>query len=186
MDLAGRGTLLHFGFLTFVLAGCSGGRGPDGDGGGPGANQGRAPVMGDLDAVDAYLEKWDRFARGENTLAPQLREDKAAFEAALTRLLEAKDRRAPGRLVFYAVVKVGGSIIADSELGRACTPILGPDFPVVTRKDGGKNFFCGDLYFWWQDHRGQFEAYPLFEEWKGRDYAQRVAIPMYEAVRRRR
>src|SRR4249920_2459810 len=69
---------------------------------------GGAPISRDLQVVDGYLEKWDRFAQGENQLVPELRDSKAGFEAALVRLLAAGDKRAPARMVFYPVVEVGG------------------------------------------------------------------------------
>jgi hypothetical protein len=60
----------------------------------------------DLRFVDEYLEKWDRFAQGENQLVPELRDNESAFQDALVRLLAAGDRRAPGRMVFYPVASV--------------------------------------------------------------------------------
>jgi hypothetical protein len=101
----------------------------------------------------------------------------------LTRLLAARDRRAPARLVFYAVVQVGGFIDADSELGRAANPVLGDDFQIFTNEDGTDTFFAGDLYFWWQDHKNDYDPCPLFEDWQARDFAQSVVIPMYKQVR---
>lgn len=86
----------------------------------------------DLELVEDYVANWDRFARGENDLIPSIRDNKDRFEAALSRLLNRRDKRAPSRLVFYAVVQVGGFIPLDSELGRASEAFLGRDFPVFT------------------------------------------------------
>src|SRR5262245_60314709 len=113
----------------------------------------------DLQTVDRYLEKWDRFAQGENELFPFLRENEAAFEGALTRLLQAKDKRAPARLVFYTVVQVGGSISAGSELGNAIASMLGAECPLTTTKEGEQVYFSGNLYMWWEANREKFEAY---------------------------
>jgi hypothetical protein len=142
-------------------------------------------MTSDLQVVDDYLAKWDRFARGENELVPALRNNKELSEAALTRLLKAQDNRSPARLVFYAVVQVGGFIPADSDLGRAAAGFLGRVFPVTVSKEGEKSYFAGDLFFWWQDHGKNYEAYPLFEEWSKRDFARTVVIPMYERVCKR-
>ena len=101
----------------------------------------------DLRIVDDYLNKWDRFANGKNELAPFLRENQKGFESALTRLLKAKDTRAPARMVFYPVVKVGGSIAVDSDLGMASAAILRGDLPVTTTKEGERVYFAGDLFF---------------------------------------
>jgi len=136
----------------------------------------------DLQLVDRYLEKWDRFAQGENQLVPELRDSKAGFEAALTRLLAAGDKRAPARMVFYPVVEVGGAIPADSELGKASAAVLGPNFPVTTTKEERRVYFCGDLYLWWEANRAKYEAFPLFDEWSKRDFAQAVVIPMYRRM----
>ena len=102
-----------------------------------------------LQLVDNYLSKWDRFAQGENELIPFLRDNKVLFEAALARLLNLKDKHAPSRMVFYAVVQVGGGIAADSELGKAAASILGEEFPVTTTDKRERLYFCGDLFFWW-------------------------------------
>ena len=141
---------------------------------------------GDLQKVDGYLAKWNSFANGKNDLVTFLRDNKKDFEAELTRLLIAKDKRAPARLVFYSVVQVGGSIPVDSELGKAALPILGTDFPVTTSKKGERTYFAGDLFFWWQENQKRYEAYPLFDEWSKRDFAQTVAIPMYKSASKRK
>jgi hypothetical protein len=113
----------------------------------------------DIEVIDDYLAKWDRFARGEKSLVPDLNRDGAAFGAALGRALKAKDKRAPGRLVFSVVVQVGGGIPVDSDLGKDARPLLGPDFPIVEGKKD-KVYFASDLYFWWLDHRQEYESYP--------------------------
>ena len=73
----------------------------------------------DFKFVDEYLHAWDRFANGENRLVPYLRDNKKSFENHLTTALVAKDKKAPSRAVFYAVVQVGGFIETDSSLGQA-------------------------------------------------------------------
>lgn len=159
----------------------------------PACNKGQpdsvpAPAVGDvqmtrdLELTDAYLEKWDRFAQGENRLVPELRDSKAAFETALARLLGAGDKGAPARMVFYPVVQVGGFIPADSELGKASAAVLGPDFPVTTTKEGQRVYFSGDLYLWWEANLAKYEAFPLFDEWSKRDFAQTVVIPMFRST----
>jgi hypothetical protein len=140
----------------------------------------------DLQVVDEYLSKWDRFGQGENELAPFLRENQAAFETALTRMLNAKDKRAPARMAFYPVVQVGGAIPVDSDLGKAAAAVLGPEFPITITKKQGRVYFCGDLFFWWQDNGQKFEAYPLFGEWSKREFAQTVVIQMYKAARQKK
>lgn len=174
---------------AFILAqGCH----KEGPQGGAGFQQfapgGNAATSHDLQIVDEYLLRWDQFATGKNELAPYLRENKSTFEAALTRLMDAKDKRAPARLVFYSVVQVGGFIPVDSELGNSVTSLVGPDLPITTSKKGEKNYFAGDLFFWWQDNANANanEPYPLFEEWLKRDFAQRVAIPMYKSACKRK
>jgi hypothetical protein len=137
------------------------------------------PAMADdLTHVDDYLTKWDQFAQGQNSLMPGLKNREPEFKAALTRLLQGKDKRAPARMVFSAVVQVAGSIPVDSELGKAAAPFLGPDFPVTTNK-GERLYFASDLYFWWQQHSKEYEPFPVFDEWATREFAQTIAIPMY-------
>jgi hypothetical protein len=136
----------------------------------------------DLKLVDDYLIKWDQFAQGDNELVPYIRNNKDLFEGALTRLLLAKDNRAPSRLVFYAVVQVGGFIPLESDLGKASRTLVGPDFPISTPNKGVQAYFAGELYFWWQENREKYLNFSLFEEWNQRDFAQTVAIPMYRAA----
>jgi hypothetical protein len=174
--------LVLYGFLLWGLAGCSKGQVPEPSGDYPARHAGGEAMARDLEEVDHYLEKWDRFARGQNQLGPDLKKGNGAFEAALIRLLKAEDKRAPARMVFYPVVQVGGFIPVDSDLGRACTALLGPDFPVTTSKDGERNYFSGDLYFWWKDNQKKFEPYGLLEEWSKRDFAKTVVVPMYESA----
>jgi hypothetical protein len=138
----------------------------------------------DLDVVDDYLGKWDRFAQGENDLASHIRSSKDLFEAALSRMLNANDKRAPSRLVFYTVVQIGGFIALDSDLGKASTALLGPDFPIFTSKEGTRAYFAGELYFWWQENRNRYDPYPLFEEWCQREFAKTVVVPMYGRTKR--
>src|SRR6266849_4592740 len=114
----------------------------------------------DLKLVDDYLIKWDQFAQGDNELVPYIRDNKDLFEGALTRLLIAKDKRAPARLVFYAVVQVGGFISLQSDLGKASRALLGPDFPISTPKEGGRAYFAGELYFWWQTNHEKYVSFP--------------------------
>ncbi len=162
-----RQVFLLCGFFAWAFSGCS------------------ADVSGqttDLREADDYLQKWDRFAQGENQLAPLLRAERDRFEAALTRLLRAGDRAAPARMVFYAAVQVGGFFHVDSELGAAAAAILGPGFPSTNRKDGQRAYFAGELYFWWEENQERFEAYPLFDEWKRRAFAETVVIPFYRKI----
>jgi hypothetical protein len=136
----------------------------------------------DIELIDAYLAKWDRFARSDNSLKPELKRDEAAFGAALGRALTAKDRRAPSRLIFWAVVRVGGGIPVDSDLGKAVAELLGPDFPVRQSKEV-RFYFASDLYFWWLEHQKQYEPYLLFDEWAKREFARKTVIPNYNRLR---
>jgi hypothetical protein len=141
-----------------------------------------------LRTVDAYLETWDAFAQGDESLVPRLRKDKLAFREALAGLLDAGDERAPGRLVFYALVQVGGSIEVHSALGAAARRLLGADFPTVCEEDEPDQpaYFAGDLYFWWKQNSARYARYALLDDWLARDFANEVAIPMYESAARAR
>jgi len=143
-------------------------------------------MASDLKLVDDYLAKWDRFAQGENELVPFIRDNKDAFETALARLLQTKDKRGPARMVFYTVVQVGGFILVDSELGKASATLLGPDFPIFMSKEKTRAYFAGELYFWWLDNRDKYTAFPLFEEWSQREFTQKVVVPMYERTRKQK
>lgn len=111
---------------------------------------------------------------------------KEAFEESLAQMLEAGDRRAVKRLVFYAVVQVGGSIPADSRLGKAAAAVLAPECQLSGADEGNPRYFAGDLFLWCRENGWRFESFPLLDEWTRRDFAQQVAIPMYLAVREQR
>ena len=138
----------------------------------------------DLSKVDAFLADWDWFAQGENELVAKLQQAKPEFDAALIRLFNHGDRGAPARLVFYAVVQIGGTYKLDSALGRAATPVLGENFPITMNEDGDRVIFAGDLYFWWQQNKESFQSFPLFEAWQQREFAQSMVIPLYENSRK--
>ena len=89
-----------------------------------------------------------------------------------------------GRFVFYAVVQAGGFILVSSPLGQAFQQSAGSAVPVFTNeKDGSRSFFAGDLYFWWETHKSEYSSFPLYDEWRQRDFTRNVAIKMYEQVR---
>ena len=140
----------------------------------------------DFAFIDSYLATWDRFAQGANELVPQIKRDTPRFQQQLAEALSQGDRRAPSRLVFYAVVQVGGFIAYDSDLGRASERLVGSEVSIFTSEKGERSYFAGDLYFWWQRHRAEFESFPLYEEWQQRDFAKRTVIPMYESATKKK
>ena len=133
----------------------------------------------DFTFIDAYLTTWDRFARGANELQPQLKLETPRFQEQLAKALVQGDRRAPSRVVFYAVVQVGGFIAYNSELGQACEQLVGRELSTSTSPQGARSYFAGDLYFWWEKHATEFDSFPLYEEWRQRDFAKQTVIPMY-------
>ncbi len=131
--------------------------------------------------IDNYLNQWDEFAQGANDLSPKLKKDAERFVAELGRALVAKDPRAPSRVVFYAVVQVGGFIPVNGEIGRPLTKIVAGRVPAFTDKNGQKRYFAGDLFCWWEAGGHEFPQFWLYEEWKKRDFAQKTVIPWYQA-----
>jgi uncharacterized protein (DUF736 family) len=147
---------------------------------------GRQSSSPDFKFIDGYLTNWDRFSQGANELVPQLKRDAPQFHAQLAEALKRGDKRAPSRLVFYAVVQVGGFIAYDSDLGRACERLVSSEVPIFTSEKGERSYFAGDLYFWWQRHRAEFESFPLYDQWSEREFAKKTVIPMYESATRKR
>lgn len=139
-------------------------------------------MASELESIDTFLEYWDRFAQGENQLVPYIKKLRPEFERQLAERLIAGNAGAPARMVFYAVVQVGGFIDLATELGKAAHKVVGADFPVFESKEGKRALFAGELFFWWRDNLHRFERYPLFDEWMERDFAQSVVIPMYQAT----
>ena len=151
---------------------------------GPGCGSGQSP---DFTFIDGYLATWDRFAQGANELMPGLKKDKPEFQRHLADALRKRDSRAPSRVVFYAVVQVGGFIPADSPIGQAFHQCVGDAVPIFhSEKDGSTSYFAGDLYFWWEAHKSEYASFPLYEEWRHREFTQNVAIKMYEGAAKNR
>ncbi len=136
----------------------------------------------DLALVDAYLFSFARYASGDEERGPDLVEQRGAAEAALVRLLECDDRRAPARAVLLAVLAVGGGIEVDSPLGRALSRWLPEGTWASVGEEGAPVFFAGALHRWWERERAAFPRYEQLEAWEASVYAQRVVIPYYEAV----
>lgn len=144
----------------------------------------RSAPSDSMDTIDNYLMAWDDFALGDNAKIEIINANKDAFENALSQALAKRDRRAPGRLVFLAVVMVGAPIGYNGKLGTAFRKIAGDVVP-HTDSDGEPSYFPGDIYFWWVKNKDKFEAYPLLDDWLQRDFAKQTVIPMYERVCKR-
>jgi hypothetical protein len=141
----------------------------------------------DFTPIDRYLTIWDQFAQGDNSLGSRIKQDREAFEQNLADALTKNDSRVPSRFVFYAVVQVGGFIPLASPLGQAFQQRVGDAVPIFTNeKDGSRSFFAGDLYFWWEAHKSEYVSFTLHEEWRQRDFAQNVAIKMYQSATKNR
>jgi hypothetical protein len=140
----------------------------------------------DFPFIDNYLTAWDQFAQGVNELMPVLKQARPGFDQQLALALTQKDKRAPSRLVFYAVVQVGGFIPCESELGQAWMRTVGDEFHVFTSKKGERKYFAGDLYFWWESHKAEFETFPIYDEWRMREFARKRVIPLYVSALKNR
>jgi hypothetical protein len=141
----------------------------------------------DFTLIDRYLTIWDQFAQGDNPLGPRIKQDRAAFEQNLADTLAKNDSHAPSRFVFYAVVQVGGFIPLAWPLGQAFQQRVRDAVPIFTNeKDRSRSFFAEDLYFWWEAHKSEYVPFPLYEEWRQRDFAQNVVIKMYQSATKNR
>ncbi len=136
----------------------------------------------DFEYIDSFLHDWFRFADGANELVPKIKAATPRVEQELAQALVAGDKRAPGRLVYFMVVQVGGSVDVRSELGQACKILFGPDVAPVVSKQGRQVYFAGDIFFWWQRHAAGFSAYPALESWMVSEFAQSTVIPMYRSA----
>lgn len=137
----------------------------------------------DFDLIDRYLSTWDSFAVGNSSLASQLNSGRAEFEHHLAEGLTRNDSRAASRLVYYAIVQVGGFIPLDSPLGQAASRSFSNPLPPLSESnDRRRGYFAGDLYFWWETNSNSYAGFGLIDEWKRRDFAKTVVIPMYRAA----
>ena len=139
----------------------------------------------DYALIDGFLERWDRYSRGDDTVVPSLDADVRRFNAELARAVRSDGRRGVGRAVFYAVVQVAGFVPADSELGRALEGVFRGALPKPRPSAGGPRFFAGDLYRWWQSAAADFERYPRLEAWASRPENQAGALRLFDAIAER-
>jgi len=137
----------------------------------------------DFAFIDRYLTIWDQFARGDNGLIPRLNKERPEFERQLAVAFQKGDPRAPSRLVFFAVVQVGGMVPVHSPLGDAFRQRFGDVLPIFSSEaEPAPRYFAGDFYFWWEKHKSEYQSFPLYEEWHQREFARTVAIKLYESI----
>jgi hypothetical protein len=139
------------------------------------ASRAEAP---DLQLVDQYLQTFDRFAEGDESLVPQMKAAWPGAQAQLVGALRARDPRAPSRLVLLMLLQIGGSVPIESDIGRAWREYVGIDFPVHDTKSAPV-YFVSDFYFWWTENRSEKHDIPLLAQWVERDFAKESVLPMY-------
>ncbi|HSI73666.1 MAG TPA: hypothetical protein VK934_10870 [Fimbriimonas sp.] len=143
------------------------------------------PFQKEIAIVDEYLQALALLAslptaEDVKKAAPEVERQRPTFEAAMVTLLNAKDPRAPGRLVFSQVVQISAFIEADSLLGRATGKFFGTD--VQPTNIGGQLLYApNDLYFWWTK-TGSAAEYSLLKDWEASEIAQKTVIPMYRRL----
>lgn len=135
----------------------------------------------EIEFLDEYLAKWDLFATQGDDFPPTLAELTPQFEETLVDLLRRGIKQSVPRMVFYAVIQIGGFFETDTPLGIAAIDLLGHDFPTHAFR-GGRILFASDLYFWWHENRDQYEAFALFDEWHHRPYTKEEVLPMYNQL----
>jgi hypothetical protein len=132
--------------------------------------------------LDTFLSTWDRFAQGENELIKSLNKDIRRFNAELARALYRDPAQSMGRAIMYPLFQVGGFVPLDSAVGKELSKIFGQKAPQITDLKCKQYYFAGDLYFWWEEHKKEFNAYQLYEAWRDRPFAKTTAIPMYQQM----
>jgi hypothetical protein len=136
-----------------------------------------------LSFIDDHLARWDRFARGENDLAPMIQKNREDFRKQLVSLLQSDPKLGVPRLVYYIVLQVGAFIPLDSDLGREVIKIAASLTQFADEKKASeRSIFGGYFYLWWREHKSDFASYPPLEEWEKRE-SSRQFITMYESVR---
>jgi hypothetical protein len=133
--------------------------------------------------IDDFLARFDRFTQGANELLPDLRAQIPSFNAHMVGAIEADPLWAAGRAIMYPILQVGGFVPVTSAYGRSLASLLGGAGPKPVEVKGQSFYFSADLYSWWEKERERYSAYPLYDEWRERDFAQQVAIPMFSRTR---
>jgi len=150
--------------VSVLLFGCDGGSGPS------------------FRFIDGYLANMDRFVQGGGSMS-RLNDDAEKFHAQLALALTQKDKRAPGRMVFYVVIHGQGFIPYETDLGRACEGLFAGEVPLTPAQQGMHIYSAPDVYRWWERHKTQYEGFAPYDAWRQRDHVKKMVIPMYESAR---
>lgn len=138
----------------------------------------------DFKFIDSHLAK---MPQGGGAISIQDDETRR-FRAQLGLALSQKDRRAPSRMVFHTVhggVGGRGFIPYESEIGRACYALFADEVPLIHIQPGMAVYAEADIYFWWERHKGEYEAFPLYDSWQQSDHAKKTVIPKYESLKKK-
>ena len=149
--------------LTVVLLGCDHGSGPS------------------FRFIDSYLANMDRFVQGGGSMS-RLNEDAEKSHTQLALSLAQRDKRAPGRMVFYVLMQGRGFIPYETDLGRACESLFAGEVPLSLAQAGMHIYSARDVYRWWERHKSEYEPFPPYDAWRQREHVKNSVIPMYEST----
>lgn len=125
--------------------------------------------------LDDYLRRWDRQRQGEERLFGGLARELTRFNGELVRALRVDRTRAVPRAIMFPLLRGGGSgaIPVDAPVGVALREALGESALPRTTWPAGEFYAGADLLEWWEANRGDYEPFPLFDEWRARALTRR-------------
>ena len=128
--------------------------------------------------IDGLLRRFDRSAQGEHSLLSAIQSDLPRFNAEMVAALQADPSWAVGRAIMRPLIQVV-PLRVNSPLGRALATAVGAKGPPVTMAAGEAIYQADDFYFWWEEHRAEYAAMPLYDEWRAHDIIRAHIIPLF-------
>lgn len=139
----------------------------------------------DFKFIDSYLAK---MPQGGGAISIQ-DDETQRFRAQLGLALSQKDRRAPGRMVFFTVrqgVEGRGFIPYESKIGRACHALFADEVPLIHIQPGAMLVYTeANVYSWWERHKGEYETFPPYDSWRQSEHVKKTVIPIYESLKKK-
>ena len=125
--------------------------------------------------IDDYINRSDRWRRGESRLFDSIARGLPRFNGEMVRALRVAPTRAVPRIVTHHLLGSGyiNPFELDSPVGLALATALGSDGPPRTKQGTAEVYLSADLLEWYESNRNRFEAYPLFDDWRGRKRTRR-------------
>ncbi len=117
----------------------------------------------DMDFIDRYLKTFDEVQNHNSENQVYLTTAKSSFERQMGLALSKKDKRAPGRLTYLAMLN-GGPLKAEDKIGLGLSALAGNDLK-ATSMGAKKVYRPSDIYIWFTANSEKYDACPQLDDW---------------------